>query len=209
MLWFLKGCTHTNYLSQNGVKTWDGYSSREFLDDNGFKKYKEGDLGPIYGYQWRNWGGNKRKKGFDQINNIITSLKSGDYSSNKLILSSWNVSELHKMVSTPSHCFCQFYMSDKGLCCALTQISSNIFVELPLNIASYALLTRMIAHVTRLKTDKLVINLGDNHIYEHNVHQCKYQLSQNTRNFPELYITNQTDDIDELTYDDFILKGYI
>lgn len=212
LLWFLRGSTTTKQLHQNGVKIWDGNSTRDFLDRRGLSSYKEGELGPIYGYQWRKWGAEYKNKtgsnGIDQINHIITTLKLGDHTNRRMILSAWNVSDLQKMVLPPCHCFCQFYVSDYGLCCALTQRSADVFLGLPFNIASYATLTHMIAHVTGLRTDKLVIHLGDTHIYNNHIEQCEQQLSQSLFDFPKLKITRTTANIDDLVYEDFVLDGY-
>lgn len=197
LLWFLKGCPRSNYLKRHGVHKWEG--SSDLL------------VGPIYGYQWRRWGADHTKrdeKGIDQISNIITSLRLGDYSNRRLILSAWNVSDLYKMVLPPCHCFCQFYVSEIGLCCSLTLRSSDVFMGLPSNIACYAILTRMIAHVTQLPTDKLVVNLGEVYMYENHIQQCIEQIKHKTYEFPKLHITSKTDDIDELTYEDFNLNGY-
>tara|TARA_Y100000389_G_scaffold164614_1_gene168431 strand:+ start:31117 stop:32298 length:1182 start_codon:yes stop_codon:yes gene_type:complete len=213
LLWFLKGSTNTEELQRHNIKIWDGNSTREFLNNRGLPEYKEGELGPIYGFQWRNWGGSyknieKNPEGIDQINNIITTLKHKDFYNRRMILSAWNVGDLSKMVLPPCHCFCQFYVSDIGLCCALTQRSADVFLGLPFNITSYALLTHMIAHVTQLKTDKLIINLGDTHIYNNHIEQCKLQLQNPHYEFPMIHITKETPNIDELVFEDFNVVNY-
>ena len=213
LLWFLKGSTTTEHLHHHNVKIWDGNSTREFLDNRGLHNYQEGELGPIYGFQWRNWGGTYKTTetnscGIDQINSIITTLKRGDFYNRRMILSAWNVGDLSKMVLPPCHCFCQFYVSDIGLCCALTQRSADVFLGLPFNITSYALLTHMIAHIVKIKTDKLVINLGDTHIYNNHIEPCKIQLQNSIYNFPTLRITKETADIDEFVFEDFSVLNY-
>ena len=221
LLWFLKGSTTTDSLREHNIKIWDGNSNRDFLNSRGLETYREGELGPIYGYQWRNWGDiyqpvsqrtlpdSKQEGGIDQIRQIITTLQRGDHHNRRMILSAWNVSDLDKMVLPPCHCLCQFYVSDVGLCCALTQRSADVFLGLPFNIASYALLTRMIAHVCGLVCDKLVIHLGDTHVYSNHVDQCTTQLQNDIYNFPTLRITKTTTNIDELVYDDFVVENYV
>jgi thymidylate synthase len=220
LLWFLKGSTTTELLHRHNIKIWDGNSNRDFLNARGLHSYNEGELGPIYGYQWRHWGDayepmskrsspQKRNEGIDQINQIITTLKKGDHHNRRMILSAWNVSDLEKMVLPPCHCLCQFYVSDVGLCCALTQRSADVFLGLPFNIASYAILTRMIAHVCGLASDKLVIHLGDAHIYSNHVEQCMTQLKNKTYNFPTLKFSKNITDIDHFEYKYFVLEKYV
>lgn len=210
LLWFLKGSTDTRELLEKNVHIWDGNSSRDYLDKRGLGNYKEGELGPVYGYQWRNWGGvyPSKEKGIDQINRIITSLKFGDVHNRRLILSAWNVSDLPKMALPPCHMCCQFYVSDIGLCCVLTQRSGDLFLGVPFNIASYAILTRMIAKCAGLNTHRLIINLGDVHVYKTHVKACEEQLLRECFEFPTLKINTNTKNIDEFQYEDFEIVNY-
>tara|TARA_Y100000816_G_C26098456_1_gene581714 strand:+ start:768 stop:1856 length:1089 start_codon:yes stop_codon:yes gene_type:complete len=199
LLWFIKGETNAKTLSDKGVKIWDANGSREFLDKCGFNDREEGDLGPVYGYQWRNWGG-------DQLNKLIENIKNDPYS-RRHILSAWNVSDLDKMVLPPCHMFAQFYVRDKLLSCQLYQRSADLFLGVPFNIASYGLLTYMIASVTKLVPYRLYITFGDTHVYNTHLDAVKEQLSNELHEFPKVSIPNKTS-IDDITKDDIELINY-
>lgn len=194
LLWFLKGDTNIKYLQDNGVRIWD-----EWADKNG-------DLGPVYGAQWRRWktaDGNE----IDQISEIINAIKTNP-SSRRIILSAWNVGEISKMALPPCHCLFQFYVADDKLSCQLYQRSADVFLGVPFNIASYALLTMMMAQVTGLKPGIFVHTLGDTHIYHNHYDQVKEQLSREPRNLPSMKINTTIKNIFDFKYGDFILENY-
>ena len=194
LLWFLKGDTNVKYLNENGIKIWN-----EWADENG-------DLGHIYGYQWRSWPVSEDKK-IDQISNIINNIKNNPYS-RRHIISAWNVGELNKMALPPCHILFQFYVADGKLSCQLYQRSADIFLGVPFNIASYALLTMMIAQVTGLKPGEFIHTLGDAHIYHNHIEQTKLQLSRKPRLLPEIKINTKITNIFEFEYDDFTIENY-
>src|SRR5690606_20267489 len=194
LLWFLKGDTNIRYLNENGVTIWD-----EWADENG-------DLGPIYGYQWRSWpdgkGGN-----IDQIAQVVEQIKHNP-DSRRLIVSAWNVADIDEMALPPCHCLFQFYVSDGKLSCQLYQRSADVFLGLPFNIASYSLLTHMVAHVTGLKAGEFVHTLGDAHIYSNHIEQVETQIQREPRKLPTLKIKRKVTDIDDFTFEDFEIVGY-
>jgi thymidylate synthase len=194
LLWFLQGSTNTRYLRENGVTIWD-----EWADANG-------DLGPIYGYQWRNWptpdGGH-----IDQISEVVQTLKTNP-DSRRIIVSAWNVGQLAEMKLPPCHAFFQFYVAEGRLSCQLYQRSADIFLGVPFNIAGYALLTRMMAQVTGLKAGEFVHTLGDAHIYINHLDQVKLQLSRDFRAPPTLHLNPAVTDIFAFKYEDFTVEGY-
>jgi len=195
LLWFIAGDTNTRYLNENGVKIWN-----EWAD-------KEGNLGPVYGYQWRSWqtsGGGK----IDQLTNVINSIKNSP-DSRRHIVSVWNVGELDKMALPPCHIMFQFYVARGTLSCQLYQRSADIFLGIPFNIASYALLTLMVAQVTGLKPGDFVHTLGDAHIYLNHMDQVKLQLTREPYKLPGLVINPDIRDILKFRYDDFTLTDYI
>jgi len=194
LLWFLKGDTNVKYLQDNGVRIWN-----EWADKNG-------DLGPIYGYQWRSWP-TANGKHIDQISQVIDSIQKNP-NSRRHIVSAWNVSELENMALPPCHILFQFYVADGKLSCQLYQRSADIFLGVPFNIASYALLTMMIAQVTGLKTGDFVHTLGDAHIYSNHMEQVKLQLTRNTRALPEMMINPDINNIFDFKYEDFKLINY-
>ena len=203
LLWFLKGETKSKTLEEKGVNIWKANGSRDFLDKLGFKDREEGDLGPVYGYQWRNWGE-------DQIKTIVRSLKSEPYS-RRHILSAWNVSELDKMVLPPCHVLCQFYVRDGLLSCQLYQRSADMFLGVPFNIASYSLLTHMLAHVTGLTAYRLYISFGDCHVYNNHFDavQNQLRLQNSLKPFPKIKMDENIKDIDDFTSDSIKLLDYI
>ena len=194
LLWFLKGSTNIGYLKENGVSIWD-----EWADENG-------DLGPVYGSQWRSWQTSDGRT-IDQISNLIENIKNNP-DSRRLIVSAWNVGEVDKMKLPPCHCFFQFYVANDKLSCQLYQRSADIFLGVPFNIASYALLTLMIAQVTNLAPGEFVHTLGDAHIYNNHIEQVKQQLSREAKVLPIMKINPHVKDIFSFKYDDFEILNY-
>jgi len=194
LLWFLKGSTNIGYLKENGVSIWD-----EWADENG-------DLGPVYGSQWRSWQTGDGRT-IDQISNLIENIKNNP-DSRRLIVSAWNVGEVDKMKLPPCHCFFQFYVANEKLSCQLYQRSADIFLGVPFNIASYALLTLMIAQVTNLTPGEFVHTLGDAHIYSNHFEQVKQQLSREAKDLPIMKINPYVKDIFSFKYDDFEILNY-
>jgi thymidylate synthase len=195
LLWFIAGDTNIRYLSENGVRIWN-----EWADENG-------DLGHIYGYQWRSWPSGGGKK-IDQLLGVIDSIKRNP-DSRRHIVSAWNVGELDKMALPPCHILFQFYVAGGKLSCQLYQRSADIFLGVPFNIASYALLTLMVAQVTGLKPGDFVHTLGDAHIYLNHIDQVKLQLLREPYKLPVMQINPDVKDILKFRYDDFSLTGYI
>jgi thymidylate synthase len=194
LLWFLKGETNISYLNEHGVKIWD-----EWADKNG-------ELGPIYGYQWRNWIAPDGKH-IDQIANVIETLKNNP-DSRRIIVSAWNVGDIDKMAIPPCHSFFQFYVADGKLSCQMYQRSADMFLGVPFNIASYALLTMMIAQVCDLKLGDFVHTLGDTHIYNNHFEQVNLQLSREPRPYPKMILNDKVKSIFDFKYEDFILENY-
>jgi thymidylate synthase len=195
LLWFISGDTNTKYLNDNGVKIWN-----EWAD-------KDGNLGPIYGYQWRSWPSEGGKK-IDQLVNVISSIKKSP-DSRRHIISAWNVGELDKMALPPCHILFQFYVAGGRLSCQLYQRSADIFIGVPFNIASYALLTLMVAQITGLKPGDFVHTLGDAHIYLNHIDQVKLQLTREPYKLPRMSIRPEVTDILKFKYDDFTLSDYV
>jgi len=194
LLWFLKGDTNIKYLKDNGVSIWN-----EWADENG-------DLGPIYGYQWRNWS--KSDGGhIDQITNLIENIKKNP-DSRRLIVSAWDVASVEKMKLPPCHAFFQFYVVNGKLSCQLYQRSADIFLGIPFNIASYALLTMMVAQVCDLQVGEFIHTLGDAHIYTNHFEQVETQLQRDIRRLPSMKLNTEIKDIFGFTIDDFKLEGY-
>ena len=194
LLWFLKGDTNVKYLQEHGVRIWN-----EWADP-------DGDLGHIYGYQWRSWpdydGGH-----IDQIAEVVRTLKE-DPNSRRIIVSAWNVADLKRMNLPPCHAFFQFYVADGRLSLQLYQRSADIFLGVPFNIASYALLLQMMAQVTGLKAGDFVHTLGDAHIYTNHLEQVKLQLTREPRQLPQMRINPEKKDIFSFDYEDFTLENY-
>ncbi len=194
LLWFLKGDTNIQYLKDNGVTIWD-----EWADENG-------DLGPIYGTQWRTWSG-ADGLAVDQITNVIEQIRINP-DSRRLIVSAWNVGDLDLMALLPCHAFFQLYVAEGKLSCQLYQRSADIFLGVPFNIASYALLLMMIAQVTDLEAGEFVHTFGDAHLYLNHLQQVEEQLSRKPSALPQMKINPDTKDIFSFTYDDFELINY-
>lgn len=194
LLWFLKGETNIQYLHENKVSIWD-----EWADENG-------NLGPVYGRQWRSWESADGRM-IDQMTDVINQIKENP-DSRRLIVSSWNVGDLDKMALPPCHLLFQFYVADGKLSCQLYQRSADVFLGVPFNIASYALLTMMVAQVTGLEPGEFVHTLGDAHIYKNHLDQVKLQLSREPRPLPKMKINPNVTNIFEFTYEDFELVDY-
>ena len=181
LLWFLKGHTNAKYLQEKNVHIWDGNSTREFLDKNNLSNYEENELGPIYGWQWRNFGKkyklNGDEEGFDQIKYILEELSKND-NSRRAILSAWNPLQLKEMALPPCHILYNFYKNSDGLSCMMTMRSSDLFLGLPFNILSTAILTIIIAKVLHINVSKIKICLGDTHIYEEHIKAVNIQLNR-------------------------------
>lgn len=194
LLWFLKGETNIRYLKENGVSIWD-----EWADENG-------DLGPVYGYQWRSWPAPDGRH-IDQIANLIEELKTNPYS-RRHIVSAWNPAEVDEMALPPCHCLFQFYVADGKLSCQLYQRSGDTFLGVPFNIASYALLTLMVAQVTGLKPGDFVHTLGDTHIYSDHFEQVRLQLTRTPKKLPVMRLNPAVKNIFDFKFEDFTLEGY-
>ena len=194
LLWFLQGSTNIAYLKENGVRIWD-----EWADENG-------NLGPVYGYQWRNW---PKPDGshIDQITQVVNAIKKNP-DSRRLIVSAWNVADVDQMKLPPCHAFFQFYVAEGKLSCQLYQRSADIFLGVPFNIASYALLTMMVAQVCNLKLGDFVHTLGDAHIYTNHMEQVHEQLSRDIRPLPQMKINPNVKDIFGFKFEDFELVNY-
>ena len=194
LIWFLKGDTNIKYLKENGVSIWD-----EWADENG-------ELGPVYGYQWRSWPTPDGKR-IDQIAQIIHQIKNTP-DSRRIIVSAWNVAYVDQMALPPCHSFFQFYVADGKLSCQLYQRSADIFLGVPFNIASYALLTMMVAQVCGLKPGDFVHTLGDAHLYNNHLEQTKLQLSREPKPLPKMILNPEVKDLFDFKFEDFTLEGY-
>lgn len=194
LLWFLDGDTNIKYLKDNGVRIWD-----EWADENG-------DLGPVYGHQWRSWSGADGNT-YDQIAQAVDLLKNNP-DSRRIIVNAWNVADLPKMALSPCHALFQFYVADGKLSCQLYQRSADVFLGVPFNIASYALLTMMMAQVCDLKLGDFVHTFGDVHLYSNHIEQAKLQLTRQPLKLPTMKINPDVKDIFGFKYDDFELVGY-
>jgi thymidylate synthase len=194
LLWFLKGETNIAYLKEHSVRIWD-----EWADENG-------DLGPVYGKQWRSWEGADGQV-IDQIKEVIHTLKTNP-DSRRIIVSAWNVAELPKMALMPCHAFFQFYVADGKLSCQLYQRSADVFLGVPFNIASYALLTMMVAQVCDLKLGDFIWTGGDTHLYSNHMEQVETQLARSPRPLPTMHINPAKKDILDFVFEDFTLAGY-
>jgi len=201
LLWFLKGETNVAYLRENKVSIWD-----EWAKENG-------ELGPVYGYQWRHWGKpygekDKNQKGIDQISRLISDLKNNPQS-RRHIVSAWNVADIEQMALPPCHVLFQFYVHEDGrLSCQLYQRSADVFLGVPFNIASYSLLTLMVAQVVGLKPGFFVHTFGDVHLYLNHTQQAKLQISREPKKLPILKMNSKVKSIFEFAYEDFVLEGY-
>jgi len=194
LIWFLKGDTNIAYLKENGVSIWD-----EWADENG-------NLGPVYGSQWRSWP-TANGQHIDQIKRVIQQIKNNP-DSRRLIVSAWNVGEIENMALPPCHAFFQFYVADGKLSCQLYQRSADIFLGVPFNIASYALLTMMVAQVCGLQAGDFVHTLGDAHLYNNHLEQTRLQLSREPRPLPSMKLNPKVTNIFDFTFEDFTLENY-
>ena len=194
LLWFLRGDTNIAYLQQQGVSIWD-----DWADENG-------DLGPVYGYQWRSWP-SPDGKAIDQIAQLVDGINSNP-NSRRHIVSAWNPADVEDMALPPCHCLFQFYVAGDRLSCQLYQRSADIFLGVPFNIASYALLTHMVAHVTGLRVGDFVHTFGDAHLYLNHLEQAEAQLAREPLPLPKLVVKSERRDIGSFEYDDFELIGY-
>lgn len=194
LLWFLKGDTNVKYLQENGVRIWNDWAD------------ETGDLGPVYGKQWRSWEGADGKT-IDQISELIENIKHNP-DSRRLLVNAWNVGEIDKMALPPCHCLFQFYVADGKLSCQLYQRSADVFLGVPFNIASYALLTMMIANVCDLEPGEFVHTFGDVHIYQNHIEQVKLQLTRDPRSLPSVRLNKDVKDIFSYSFDDFTLENY-
>jgi len=194
LLWFLKGDTNVRYLNENNVSIWN-----EWADD-------EGDLGPVYGYQWRSWPTSDGRY-IDQISQTVDMIKNNP-DSRRIIVSSWNVGEIQNMALPPCHAFFQFYVADNKLSCQLYQRSADVFLGVPFNIASYAILTMMMAQVCDLECGDFVLTFGDVHLYSNHLEQTHLQLSREPRPLPTLRLNPQVKDIFSFKFEDFELENY-
>jgi len=214
LLWFVSGATNGKLLQDKNIHIWDGNGSREFLDKRGLPHREEMDLGPVYGFQWRHFGAqygdmhtNYEGKGVDQLAECIRQIKD-DPNSRRIVLSAWNPADLPAMALPPCHMFCQFYVANGELSCQMYQRSADMGLGVPFNIASYALLTRMVAQSTGLKAGDFVHVIGDAHVYLNHIDALEEQLKRAPRPFPSLTINAAKKNIDDFDYDDFTVDGY-
>lgn len=194
LLWFIQGDTNVRYLQEHGVKIWDEWAR------------EDGSLGPVYGKQWRKWE-SKDGQIFDQLQDVIHQIKTNP-DSRRMLVSAWNVGELHEMALMPCHTMFQFYVANGQLSCQLYQRSADVFLGVPFNIASYALLTMMIAQVCGLQVGEFVHTFGDVHIYNNHIEQVKLQLSRTPYPLPKLLINPERKHIEDFVYEDFTLENY-
>lgn len=194
LLWFLKGSTNIAYLKENGVTIWDEWAN------------EQGELGPVYGHQWRSWVGADGAV-YDQITDVIHQIKTNP-DSRRLIVSAWNVGDLPKMALSPCHALFQFYVANGKLSCQLYQRSADVFLGVPFNIASYALLTMMIAQVCGLEPGTFIHSFGDVHLYNNHIEQAKLQLSRTPYPLPKMVLNTSVKDIFDFEYADFTLENY-
>jgi thymidylate synthase len=194
LLWFIRGETNIKYLNDNKVSIWDEWADAE------------GNLGPVYGAQWRSWPARDGTT-IDQLSDVIARIKKSP-DSRRLLVTAWNPSDVDKMALPPCHCLFQFYVANGELSCQLYQRSADIFLGVPFNIASYALLTHMIAHVTGLKAGDFVHTLGDAHLYMNHLEQTDLQLTRTPKALPQLMIKRQVSDIEDFRFEDFEISGY-
>jgi len=214
LLWFLSGDTSAKTLQNKKIRIWDGNSSREYLDSIGLTEREVGDLGPVYGWQWRHFGAEYKDmhtdytgQGVDQLAQIVHALKTKPYD-RRIIISAWNPADLGKMALPPCHMFAQFYVANGELSCQMYQRSADLGLGVPFNIASYALLTCLLAHVTGLKRGDFVHVIGDAHVYNNHVEALKEQLTRQPRPFPTLQISDRVKNIEDCTFADLEITGY-
>ncbi|KAJ2851734.1 Thymidylate synthase [Coemansia brasiliensis] len=219
LLWFIRGQTDANILREKNIHIWDGNGSREFLDSRGLIHRREGDLGPVYGFQWRHFGAKYADadsdytgQGVDQLADVIRKIRETP-TDRRIIMSAWNPADLNAMALPPCHMFAQFFVSHPGteqatLSCQMYQRSCDVGLGVPFNIASYALLTRLIAQVTGLKPGYFIHCMGDTHIYSNHVDALKIQLQREPRPFPKLIIKRTPTNIEDFTIEDLEIVGY-
>ncbi|XP_064094500.1 thymidylate synthase-like [Macrobrachium nipponense] len=214
LLWFIRGSTNAKELQEKGVHIWDGNSSKEFLEKSGFPDREEGDLGPVYGFQWRHFGAEYSDmhadytgKGVDQLKEVIDTINENP-NDRRIIMCAWNVTDVPKMALPPCHCLCQFYVANGELSCQLYQRSADMGLGVPFNIASYSLLTCMIAHITKLKPGDFVHTLGDAHVYSNHCDALNEQLTREPRPFPTLRIKREIKSIEDFKFEDFEIVDY-
>lgn len=215
LLWFIRGETDNALLQAQGVHIWDGNASREFLDSRGLTDRVEGDLGPIYGFQWRNFGGDydckgSNRKGVDQLQSVIDALKDPEQrTSRRLIISAWNPCQLNEMALPPCHVLMQFHVTeDTRLSCSLYQRSGDVGLGVPFNIASYSMLTHLLAHHCGLDAHEFIYHLGNAHIYDDHVTALQLQATREPHEFPRIAIRALHDDINDYQVGDFEVQGY-
>jgi len=194
LLWFISGSTNIAYLQQKGVSIWDEWAN------------ESGELGPVYGHQWRSWPGHDGKT-YDQIQSVVDQIKENP-NSRRLIVSAWNVADVPNMALPPCHSLFQFYVAEGKLSCQLYQRSADLFLGVPFNIASYALLTLMIAQVTELKPGDFIHTFGDVHLYLNHIEQAQLQLSRDTKALPKMKLNPTVKSLFDFKYEDFTLEGY-
>ncbi|KAJ8482156.1 hypothetical protein ONZ45_g15050 [Pleurotus djamor] len=224
LLWFIHGCTDSTILSKKGVKIWDGNGSKAFLEGRGLGHRREGDLGPVYGFQWRHFGAEYKDchadytgQGVDQLKDCIEKIKHNP-ADRRIIMTAWNPKDIPEMALPPCHLLCQFYVKlppasspeqKPKLSCLMFQRSADLGLGIPFNIASYALLTHMIAQVTGTEADELIIQLGDAHVYRDHVEALEEQLKREPKPFPKLrWAREGINDIDDFVYEDIVVEGY-
>lgn len=215
LLWFVRGDTSAQHLSDKGVRIWDGNGSRAYLDSIGLTDRAEGDLGPIYGFQWRHWGADYTTmhadyegRGIDQLRQVVDAIKT-DPTSRRILLSAWNPSAIPSMALPPCHVMAQFYVSGSGeLSCQMYQRSADMGLGVPFNIASYSLLTCMLAQVCGLKPGEFVHVLGDAHVYSNHVEALREQIEREPRAFPTLRLNPEVREMDDFGMEDIELVGY-
>ncbi|RCL03242.1 MAG: thymidylate synthase [Candidatus Tokpelaia sp. JSC189] len=195
LLWFLKGDTNITWLNENGVSIWDKWAN------------ENGDLGPVYGYQWRSWPASDGRH-IDQISNLLNMIRTNP-DSRRMIVSAWNSADVDEMALPPCHCLFQFYVAENTLSCQLYQRSADIFLGVPFNIASYALLTMMVAQVCNLKLGEFIHTFGDAHLYANHFDQAYEQLAREPKPLPIMEINKQVHDLFTFRYEDFTLKNYV
>ena len=194
LLWFIRGDTNIKYLNDHGVTIWDEWADAD------------GELGPVYGGQWRSWPAGDGRQ-IDQLSNVIDTIKS-DPDSRRLLVCSWNVADIPKMALPPCHCLFQFYVANGRLSCQLYQRSADVFLGVPFNISSYALLTLMIAQVTSLLPGEFIHTFGDVHLYSNHLEQAELQLTRTPKSMPNMALNKDVPSLFEFTYDDFKLENY-
>ena len=216
LLWFIKGCTDNDVLRKQKVKIWDGNASREFLDSRGLNHLEEGDLGPVYGHQWRHFNAEYKTrhddysgKGVDQLQYVIDRLKDPEKrSSRRIIMSAWNPCQLNEMALPPCHVLCQFNVIGDKLSCSLYQRSGDVGLGVPFNIASYSFLTHLLAKHCGLQAHEFVYYLGNTHIYDDHYKPLEEQILKKPYPFPKITINTKKDDINDYVLEDFIEKDY-